>query len=264
MRRPALKKRLGQHHLRAGTLCRPLIDYLRPEGERVLEIGPGGGVLTAELLAAGGRVIACEVDLEWALALGSRFAGSKVATVAVDAQRLEWRRLPRPTLVAGNLPFNVATRLVEGLLPCSKVVPRAAFMVQKEVAERLVARPGDSAYGSLSVLTTAYSEARLLGVVRPGSFDPPPRVSAAFVGLRLREPPLEADEMPVFVRLVRLAFALRRKTLRNSLASGMGRELSGQLLDALGWDARCRAESLDLSAFVALFAKYCELKRQKC
>ena len=237
-------------------MCRPLIEYLRPAGQRVLEIGPGGGVLTAEILAAGGRVFACEVDLEWAFALARRFPGQSLATAAVDALRLDWRRLPSPTLVAGNLPFNVATRLIESLLPHREAVPRAAFMVQKEVAERLVAQPGDGSYGSLSVLVAAYARASLLGTVEPGSFRPPPKVAAAFVGLELREPPLAAEQMPDFVRLVRLAFSQRRKTLRNSLASGLGKKLSGAILQTLGWQDRQRAETLDLAAFVKLYSAF--------
>ncbi len=256
MHDPFLKKSLGQHHLRDGALCRPLVDYLAPRGRRVLEIGPGGGVLTAELLAAGGRLIACEIDLEWAFELRRRFIGSDVATVALDARGLDWRRLPRPTLVAGNLPFNVGTRLITSLLPHAGNVPRAAFMVQKEVAQRLAAGPGDAAYGALSVLASAQAEVRLLGTVRPGSFRPPPKVSAAFVGFELKPPPVPAEQMGELTRLVRLAFALRRKTLRNSLASGLGRERAAELLDAAGLDWRRRAQELDLAAFVRLFEAY--------
>ncbi len=256
MHDPYLKKNLGQHHLRNGALCRPLVHYLEPGGQRVLEIGPGGGVLTAELLAAGGRLVACEIDLEWAFELRRCFAGRGVSVVAVDALRIDWRRLPCPTLVAGNLPFNVATRIIAGVLPHFETVPRAAFLVQKEVADRLVARPGDAAYGSLSVLVAAQAESRLLGTVRPGSFRPPPKVSAAFVGLELKAPPVAAQQMPELTRLVRLAFALRRKTLRNSLASGLGRERAADLLDAAGLNTRCRAQELDLAAFVELFLIY--------
>ena len=261
MRDPFLKKSLGQHHLRSGALCRPLIDYLRPAGSRVLEIGPGGGVLTVELAAAGGRVLGCEVDLAWAFELRRRlarrdFAAGTPQVAALDALSLDWRRLPAPTLVAGNLPFSVATRLIERLLPHAARVPRAAFMVQKEVAERLVARPGEAAYGAFSVLAAAQAEARLLATVRPGSFHPPPKVAAAFVGLELRAPPLAAGEMDDFARLVRAAFALRRKTLRNSLASGLGRRRSAELLGEMGWDARRRAQELGLEEFIELFAAY--------
>jgi len=248
---PRLKKRYGQHHLRGGELCRPLVDYLRPAGWPVVEIGPGGGVLTGELLSAGARVLACEVDLEWAFHLRRRLPSVTVA--AVDALHLHWRRLPGRWLVAGNLPFNVATRLIERLLPHAATVPRAAFMVQKEVAERLLARPGDPAYGSLSVVAAAQAELTHLGTVAPGSFRPPPKVAAAFVGFELRPPPVAPEELPAFVRLVRLAFARRRKTLRNSLASGLGREGAERLLEAVGLDSRCRAESLPVATFVALF-----------
>ncbi len=250
---PTLKKKLGQHHLRSGKLCRPLVDYLEPAGQRVLEIGAGGGVLTAELQAAGGRLIACELDLEWAVILKRRLRDRGVATVVLDALTIDWRRLPHPTLVTGNLPFNVGTRIIEGLLPHGATIPRAAFMVQKEVADRLAARPGEPAYGSFSVMTAAYARVVRLGTVAPGSFRPPPKVSAAFVGLELRPPPLAAHRMPAFIRLVRLAFAQRRKTLRNSLASGFGRERAEGLLEAAGLDLRCRAQELDLAAFVKLF-----------
>ncbi len=255
MSSPNLKKRLGQHHLVDGALCRPLLDELDAAGERVLEIGPGGGVLTAELLAAKARLLALEVDPEWAFTLRRRFAG-RLSVAVFDALALDYRRLPAPTLVTGNLPFNVATRLIEDLLPHRATVPRAAFMVQKEVAERLVARPGESAYGSLSVLVAAYAEARYLGTVKPGSFRPPPKVAAAFVGLRLKAPPLAEDEMPGFVRLVRLAFAKRRKTLRNSLGSGLGRDRAQQLVDIAGLDPRCRAEALGLEELVELYGYY--------
>ncbi len=218
----------------------------------MLEIGPGGGVLTAELLGAGARVAAWEVDLEWAFALRRRFGGG-LAVAAADALVLDYDRLPSPTLVTGNLPFNVATRLIDALLPHAATVPRAAFMVQKEVAERLVARPGERAYGSFSVLVAAQASARYLGTVRPGSFRPPPKVSAAFVGLELRAAPVAAGDMPDFRRLVRLAFAQRRKTLRNALAAGLGRDAAGELLAALGLDARCRAEELALADFVEMF-----------
>jgi 16S rRNA (adenine1518-N6/adenine1519-N6)-dimethyltransferase len=252
---PRLKKRLGQHHLRDGRLCRPLVEFLRPAGERVLEIGPGGGVLTAELLRAGARVVAVELDAQWAFVLRRRTApGEGRLRIAVaDARDLDFGRLPPPTLVAGNLPFNVATRLVEALLPHAAAVPRAAFMVQKEVGERLVARPGESAYGALSVLVAAQASARWLGAVRPGSFQPPPKVAAAFVGLDLHAPPLPERDMPAFRRLVHLAFGQRRKTLRNALAAKLGRGEAAALLEAAGLPARCRAEELALDVFLELF-----------
>ena len=249
---PLLKKSLGQHHLVDGALCRPLVDFLRPRGERVLEIGPGGGVLTAELLAAGARVIGWELDLEWALALRRRLRDPRLVPVVADALTIDWARLPGPTLAAGNLPYNVATAILERLLPHHDRVPRAAFLVQKEVADRLVAGPRDPAYGSLSVLVSAYAYTDLLGRVRRGSFQPPPKVDGAFVGLALKAPPLPAAEMPALVATLRLAFGLRRKTLRNALAAGWGRERAEAVLAATGLTDRVRAEELGLESFLAL------------
>jgi 16S rRNA (adenine1518-N6/adenine1519-N6)-dimethyltransferase len=254
VRSPRLKKALGQHHLVSGALCRPLIDFLQPGGQRVVEVGPGGGVLTAELLAAGGRVLAWEVDLEWAAELRRRLAapGGPLAIVVEDALDLPWGRLPAPTLAAGNLPYNIATALLGALLPHHGRVPRAAFLVQREVAERLLAGPGDPAYGSFSVLVAAYARAVPLGRVRRGSFRPPPQVEGAYVGFELRPPPLPEDEMPAFLATVRLAFGQRRKTLRNALAAGWGRERAGAVLAALGLPDDVRAERLGLAELLEL------------
>lgn len=252
MRPPVLKKALGQHHLVDGSLCHPLIRFLAPEGRRVLEIGPGGGVLTAELLAAGARVIGWELDLAWAAELRRRLRGRDLRLVVGDALEIAWDRLPAPTLVAGNLPYNVATAIVERLLPHHERVPRAAVLVQKEVAERLVAGPGEEAYGSLSVIVAAYANARILGRVKPGSFRPPPKVDSAFVGFELHPPPLPAREMPGFITMVRLAFGQRRKTLRNSLAAGWGRARAEAVLAAAHLPEKVRAEELGLGQFLAI------------
>jgi 16S rRNA (adenine1518-N6/adenine1519-N6)-dimethyltransferase len=255
VRSPFLKKSLGQHHLVDPSLCRPLVEFLRPEGERVLEIGPGGGVLTTALLAAGARVLAWEVDPEWAAVLKSRLPDPRLALVVGDALEIPWNRLPAPTFAAGNLPYNVATALIERLFPHHERVPRAAFLVQKEVADRFIAGPGDEAYGSLSVLTAAYADARLLGRVKKGSFRPPPKVEGAFVGFTLHAPPLPAEEMPAFIGMVRLAFNQRRKTLRNALAAGWGREKAEAVLAAAGVGERVRAEEVGLSGFLRIYGQ---------
>lgn len=275
--RPTYKKKHGQHHLRSGELCRPLLDFLRPEpGLRIVEIGPGGGVLTRELVAAGSRVLALELDLEWAFHLGQKShhwpaarstdpvgAGddraSRLRILGVDALRFPWdrlRQLPGPTLLTGNLPFNVGTPLVDETLEVAtwdpEALPRLGYMVQKEVADRLVAEPGDGAYGALSVLVAARAHTRLLGTLAPGAFKPPPRVSAAFVGLLPRRPPVAAEDWPDFRRLVFLAFAQRRKTLANSLGSEWGKPRARAVLERAGIDPRSRAEALALGDFLTL------------
>lgn len=223
-----------------------------------MEIGPGGGVLTERLLAAGaGRVVAWELDTAWAIDLRRRLSDRRLAVVVGDALDFDWRRLRRRFLVAGNLPYNVATAIIERLLTGAggsgaKDLPRAAFLVQKEVAERLVAGAGDPAYGGLSVLVAAYADARLLGRVRPGSFRPPPKVDGAFVGLTLHPPPLPAAEMPAFLATVRVAFSQRRKTLRNALGAAWGRPEAEDALVRAGIPPGARAERLTLGDFLTL------------
>jgi 16S rRNA (adenine1518-N6/adenine1519-N6)-dimethyltransferase len=254
VRTPPLRKGLGQHHLVSGALCRPLVGFLAPAGERVVEIGPGGGVLTRELLAAGARrIVGFELDPAWAFALRRSLPDSRLALAVGDALDFDWSRLP--ALVAGNLPYNVATAILERLLPHGERIPRAAFLVQKEVAERIVAGPGDPGYGSFSVLVACYARATVLGRVRPGSFRPPPKVESAFVGLDLHAPPLPPAEMPAFLATVRLAFGQRRKTLRNALAAGWGREEAERALAAAGLPSGARAEELGLAEFLALHAQ---------
>ena len=253
--RPLLRKSLGQHHLVDGALTRPLVAFLEPAGRRVLEIGPGGGVLTRELLAAGASVLAWELDPAWAAAAAGALPGERLQVVVGDALDIPFERLPPGTLAAGNLPYNVATPILARLLTRAEGVPRAAFLVQLEVAERLAAGAGDAAYGALSVLVACHARAVLLGRVKPGSFRPPPKVDSAFVGLVRHEPPLPPAEMPVFLDLVRRGFGQRRKTLANALTAGGGRgkPAVAAALAAAGIPPRARAEELDLAAWLALY-----------
>ena len=227
-----------------------------------MEIGPGGGVLTSQLLDAGARVWGVELDLEWAWELRRAMRGRdgavggaspRLQPIVMDALALAWERLPSPTLVAGNLPYNVATPIIAAVLPHWQRVPRAAFLLQKEVAERLTAKPGTRDYGSLTVLVRCYAEATILGRVRPGSFHPPPKVESAFVGLRLRAPPLPEAEMPAFLARVREAFGQKRKTLRNSLGRVIGGDRVEAALRALDLPPATRAEELPLHRWLALW-----------
>lgn len=249
-----------------GALCRPLLDALGGGHRqdladvRVVEIGPGGGVLTRELLATGARVTAVELDLAWALRLTRHPA---LSLVVADAMALGWEGLEPDTLVTGNLPYNVSTALITTVVRRAAKVPRMGFMVQLEVAERLVARPRDPAYGAYSVRLAAQVETTLIATLRPGSFRPAPKVTSAFVLLRRKPlpPGLEAAELTTFDNLVHLAFGQRRKTLRNALAAGLGRERADAAVTALavrGVPSAARAEELALDDFVALHRFLCD------
>lgn len=226
----------------------------------MVEVGPGGGVLTAELVRAGARVWAFELDLAWTGTLHGRLRRSVFdpppahppAIVAADALEIPWGRMPPGTLAAGNLPYNVATPIIERVLRHPDRIARAAFLVQKEVGERLVARPGDKAYGALSVKVQARATAHLLAIVRAGSFRPPPKVDGAFVGLVLRQPEDGPEARAALDATVDLAFSRRRKTLANSLGSGWGKERAIAVLESVGISPRARAEELGLDEFRAL------------
>ena len=139
------------------------------------------------------------------------------------------------------------------MLRAHPLVERAAFLLQREVVDRLTAGPGDAEYGSLSLLTQARASVARLGIVRPGSFVPPPKVDSAFVGLRLHAPPLPEEEMPDFERLLRAAFSQRRKTLLNSFTSSFSRPVVEEALTTLGHDLKTRAEALGMADFLDLY-----------
>lgn len=252
-RAPSLRKSLGQHHLRRGEACRPAIDFLRPAGRTVVEVGPGGGVLTRELIAFGARVLAWELDLFWAAELRRRLPGEALRVVAGDGLQLPWHRLAPGTLAAGNLPYAVATPILDGFLLRGAPVPRAVFLVQEEVARRLAAAPGSRVYGYLTVVTAALASVTVLGRVAPGSFVPVPKVHGAFVGIERRTMPAVPErEIAAFRATVGAAFAHRRKTIANSLAASYGRTAASAALDAAGVEMSRRAETLALDEFVAL------------
>jgi 16S rRNA (adenine1518-N6/adenine1519-N6)-dimethyltransferase len=235
-------------------VLRPLLDFLAPRGEAVLEIGPGDGILTRELLGRGAtRVAAIEIDPLWAFRLRATLPSRDLHLAIADALELRWSALAPGTRVAGNLPYNVGTALLERLLLGAREVPRSAFLLQREVVDRLVAGPGDAEYGALSVIVAAAARARRLGIVRPGAFVPPPRVDSAFVGLLPSAGPIPFEARRRFAVAVRVAFAARRKTLRNSLASAWGRTAAEEILAAASIAPTARADRLGLEEHAALF-----------
>ena len=218
----------------------------------MVEIGPGGGALTRELLAAGATVLGWELDLGWAIELRRRLAGAPVGLVVGDALDLPWERLPAGMLAAGNLPYAVATPIIERFLLRGPAVPRAVFLVQEEVAQRLAATPGTRAYGFLTVATAALASVSLLARLPPGAFRPAPKVHGAFVGIERRAPAVPLARIESFRATLAPSFAPRRKTIANSLAVTRSRAVAEEALATAGIDPRRRAETLSLEEFVVL------------
>ncbi len=218
----------------------------------VLEIGPGGGVLSAALIEAGARVLAVELDRSWAARVRARLPRESFSVWVGDALDVPWERLPSGMQVAGNLPYAISTALIEDWLGVSPKLGRAGFLVQYEVALRMLASPGSRQFGGFSALVQSRARCRLLARVRPGSFRPPPRVESAFVGLEPIQNGVSAQEWPGFKASVRAVFRQRRKSVLNSLADGSSRSEARRVLEAAGVDPGCRAETLDIEALLAI------------
>jgi 16S rRNA (adenine1518-N6/adenine1519-N6)-dimethyltransferase len=250
------KKRLGQHFLHDPGILRRIAEALEiTPGESVLEIGPGPGGLTAELLKRTARLTAIEKDRELIPLLRERFPGLVLAEG--DALDLDWRELvgPGPLRVIGNIPYNITSPLLEkALLPPRPVC--IVYLVQKEVAVRVAAPPGGAEYGALSVGIQAVSRVERLFSVPAGAFRPPPKVDSAVLRLRpLADPLIPDDAVLPFRRFVVGLFGFRRKQLLRGL-----RELTGASpatvstwLAAAGIPGTTRPQELDPAAFARLF-----------
>jgi 16S rRNA (adenine1518-N6/adenine1519-N6)-dimethyltransferase len=249
--------RYDQHFLISDDTVRRIVSLAGARaGLEVLEIGPGRGALTAGLLAAGARVRAVEIDPALACGLRERFGGlESFHLVEGDFLRIGLDSLGKPPLVAGNLPYSVATPMLQRLLDWP-AWDAAVLMFQKEVARRIFARPGDEGYGLLSLSVLVKADAREGFGVPRGCFRPAPRVDSAVVRIdRLENPRLpEGLDEARFFRAARWAFAHRRKMAAKSvaLASGLARDEVLAAFSAAGVSPSARAEALGLEEFVRL------------
>lgn len=255
------RKALGQHFLvDRGALARIVAAADLREDDTVIEVGPGPGILTRELLPRAGRVIAVEKDERMAALLAGELGNQrKLAVVPGDILQLDLEELlldhggAPPYKVVANLPYYAAAPIIRHFLEATARPRLLVVMLQREVAQRVVARPG--AMGLLSVATQLYAAPRLVSVVRAGSFYPAPKVDSAIVRLDVRErPQVEADDVQGFFRVVRAGFSAPRKQLANSLAQGLGMErLQVALaLEAAGLSPRRRAEGLSLEEWAVV------------
>jgi 16S rRNA (adenine1518-N6/adenine1519-N6)-dimethyltransferase len=245
----APRKRFGQHFLTDHSVIAAIVSAIAPRaGERLVEIGPGLGALTVGLLERTARLEAVEIDRDLVARLRHRWPPERLVVHEADALAFDFVALAgcdRLRLV-GNLPYNISSPLLIGLLASREVIIDQHFMLQKEVVDRMVATPDDSDYGRLSVmLQWRYAMEQVL-FVGPQCFDPPPRVDSAVVRMcPLAQPP--AVDADLLSQLVQVAFSQRRKLLRHAL---------GPWLDQRGcprpFDLQRRAQEVPVSEYVAL------------
>lgn len=246
------RRRLGQHFLRDGRIAEAIAASVPDEPPRVLEVGPGKGALTSRLLARFPRVHTVELDPAFATSLRERLGDPEGLEVTLgDALQLDLEALAAegPWSVAANLPYSVATPIIRRFLWAGETFPTLVVMVQKEVALRMLAPPGDRERGALSVEVQLLSDGELLFTVPPRCFAPPPRVVSAVVKLQShRKAAGEAVEKAV--TLARKAFSHRRKKLANALR-GVSNDVAGWLQRA-GVSGDVRPQDLTLSQWLSL------------
>ena len=256
-----VRKRFGQHFLHDPGVIRRIIDAVAPQaGERIVEVGPGRGALTWELLERAKRLDVIEIDRDLAQALKGDPRAKTGLHVHVenvlDTDFLRLRGAGEPLRVVGNLPYNISTPLLFRLLTQRAAISDMYFMLQKEVVDRMAAQPGTKDYGRLTVMLAAVAEVKGLFDVGPGAFQPRPKVWSAIVRLQPAENPrFDIGADGALRTLVTAAFSQRRKTLRNSL-KGL---LAGQDIESCGIDPQLRPETLAPAQFGLLAAHYSRL-----
>lgn len=246
-----LKKRFGQHFLTNKSILQRIVHFAHiNSGDTVVEIGPGKGTLTTALANAAGRVIAIEIDRDLIPALRSTVP-SNVEILEADALQIDWP--DTPFHVVSNLPYNVATPLFKRFIEDRDHILDVTVMVQKEVAERMIAKPRTKAYGPLSVLIQYYANVTYGFTVPPGAFTPPPKVDSAVIRLEWRPDVPNATSFTDFVHEV---FFSRRKTFANNLLGmfgSLGRADILHLLEQAGIAANARPEELSVAEFLRVY-----------
>jgi len=249
-----LKKRFGQHFLTDRSILRRIVEFAHIDRtDTIVEIGPGKGALTRELAAVASRVIAIEIDKDLIPALRSDMPPN-VDIVAADALAVEFPA--GPFRLVGNLPYNIATPLFKRFIEHRDRIVNVTVMVQKEVAERMSARPNIRAYGPLSILIQYYATVTYGFTVRSGAFKPKPQVDSAVIHLEWK--PNVSDALP-FTNFVHQAFSLRRKKLVNNLVRmfpSLSREEVLRRIQSAGIQADVRPEALSVDEFFRVYNQF--------
>lgn len=248
------KKGLGQHFLVQGAVAERLAASIDTSGcDAILEVGPGKGILTRQLLALSLPVYAVELDRDMIPILRRDFSDPLLHIVQGDILQVnldEHLGANSTFVLAGNFPYNISSQIVFLGLHLRHRIPFMAGMFQKEMAIRICSPPGSKAYGVISVLAQAYYQSALLFVVKPGAFLPPPKVDSAVIALRRYRTEIEGVPYRTLRRVVKMAFQQRRKKLRNSLAGLLHEDIlrSEGVVDL-------RPEQISVDQFIGLAAR---------
>ncbi len=250
------RKRFGQHFLADASVVHAIVDAIDPrEGDLLVEIGPGLAALTRALLERIAHLHAVEIDRDLAARLRSRYAPQRLTLHEADALRFDFAAIAAAAgqrlRIVGNLPYNVSSPLLVRLLQFRAQVRDQHFMLQREVVERIVARPASRDFGRLSVLLQAFYEVEHLFDVAPQAFDPPPKVDSSVVRMRVRADRIARDPAPL-QQVLAAAFAQRRKMIRSTLLPWL--EARGAARPPL--DPTLRPEQIDVCTWLSIADGY--------
>ncbi len=263
---PRPRKRFAQHWLKSDLILNNILAAARlQKSDRILEIGPGTGIMTTRLLPEAETVLAVEIDRDLCKNLVRKFGDrdnflllqGDILEFDLNANLIAFPKFQNPNKVVANIPYNITGPILEKLLgtianPATTKYELIVLLLQKEVAERLVAAPGNKAYGALSIRVQYLAACEYICDVPSKAFYPPPKVDSAVIRLIPKSIENPANNPKYLNTLVKLGFATRRKMLKNNLKSIVASDRLSQILEQLDLNPSCRAENLSLENWIAL------------
>ena len=256
-------KSLGQNFLINESVLNDIVESSSIEGANVLEVGPGFGTLTQRLCEKAKKVVCVEIDSAAIPILTNNLKEcTNLKIIHADIMKADINDLVKEEFggekikVCANLPYYITSPVIMSLLNPSLPIEDITVMIQKEVAERINSKPGTKDYGVLTLTVGYYATSEIVAIVPPGSFMPPPKVNSAVIKLTMRaEPPVKVKDEQTYFRVIKAAFALRRKTLLNALGSkdlGKSKEEITKILEKVGIDPNRRGETLTDKEFALI------------
>lgn len=252
------KKSLGQHFLTDKNISQKIIAEFQPlPNEPIVEIGPGTGALTTSLVQSGCNLLAIELDKRSVEHLNSVF-DNKIQILQQDFLKINFSEITKHFVgekvrVIGNIPYYITSAILVKIIENNNHISQALLMMQREVAERLVAKPRTKQYGALSVFMQTHSTMKILFHVTPKSFFPPPKVQSSVIRITMNDTYKQITDITLFQKIVQSGFSQRRKTLKNSLAKAIENpEIRSKSLAAAGIIETQRAEELTFQEFINL------------
>ena len=255
---PRTKKFLSQNYLIDKKVLAEIISHCDlSESDIILEIGPGTGSLTKELVKHAGHIYAIETDKQHFHNLSAELPQNKVTLFHDDFLTFDIAKLPRITKIIGNIPYHISSPIINKLIENYTLIPQAFLTVQQEFGKRLAAAPNSKSYGSLTCFLKYHADTHILFPIKNTAFHPKPRVTSCFLSISFREPLIKAENEDLLFSIIRQAFQQRRRKIVNALHSFGDKKKLTELLSQLNINPHARAENLSLENFIEIYQDQC-------